>query len=66
MSKLDEYKKTDFGYELDDEEAELLKAIDKGQFTSVKKLDEHKKELQKAAIKFTKMKCKSINIPTFG
>lgn len=62
MSKLDEYKKTDFGYELDDEEAELLKAMDDGQFESVTNLEARKKELQETVINFTKMKRKSINI----
>ena len=62
MNKLDEYKKTDFGYELDDEEAELLKAMDDGQFEPAIDLEARKEELQKTAASFTKMKRKSINI----
>lgn len=62
MKTKTDYKKTDFDYELDDEEAELLQAIDEGDFQSVPNLDERKKEVQATAKAFSEMKRKSINI----
>lgn len=62
MKTLDDYKKTDFGYELDDEEAEILKATDEGFFSPVENLEERKKEIQDNAIEFSKMKRKSIHL----
>lgn len=56
MSKLNDYKKTDFGYELNDEEAELLKAIDQGQFDSIDNIDTRKKRATKNSHKFYKDK----------
>jgi hypothetical protein len=49
MNKLNDYKKTDFGYELDDDEAQLLQLMDEGHFTSVDKLETRKAEQQKTA-----------------
>lgn len=51
MKTLDDYKKTDFGYELDDDEASLLKAIDEGHFTRVNNPEERNREIQAAAHK---------------
>lgn len=62
MNKLNDYKKTDFGYELDDKEAQLLQLMDEGHFTSVDNLETRKAELQETAKGFTAMKRKSINI----
>jgi predicted DNA binding CopG/RHH family protein len=57
-----DYKKTDFDYELDDEEAELLQAIDKGDFKVIPYSKKERKELQATAKSFSEMKRKSINI----
>ncbi len=62
MKTLGDYKKTDFGYELDDEEAELLKAMDEGGFQPVPDSEQRAQSLQAAAARFNQMKRKSINI----
>lgn len=61
MSKED-YKKTEFGYTLDDDETEILQAMDAGEFVPVTDLASRKAELQTAAQAFSGMKRKSINI----
>lgn len=62
MNNLDDYKKTEFGYTLDDDEAEILKAMDEGHFKSVPNEEALKKEAQEAARQFNQLKRKSINI----
>ncbi len=55
------YKKTDFGYELDDYEAELEEAFDKGEFKRAPDFEEQKRKLM-AAARATMEKTKNINI----
>lgn len=62
MSEQTDYKKTAFGYTLDDDEAEILQAMDAGEFVPVADLASRKAELQADAQAFSGMKRKSINI----
>lgn len=55
------FKKTDFGYELDDYEAEIEKAFEKGEFKRAPDFEEQKRKLM-AAARATMEKTKNINI----
>ena len=60
--KKDDDKKTDFNYEIDEEEAAILHAMDEGQFEAEPDQEERKKEAQQQAIAFSQLQRKSINI----
>ncbi|MGV6808683.1 MAG: CopG family antitoxin [bacterium] len=60
--KLDEYKETDFDYELDDEEAALLHATDHKLFEQKDLLLKKRKEFKDSAQNFINTQRKSINI----
>jgi|GEM_PF-113188 predicted DNA binding CopG/RHH family protein len=55
------YKQTDFGYELDDYEAEIEEALDKGEFKRAPDFEAQKIKLM-AAARATMEKVKNINI----